>query len=316
MRVWVISRVIQPGVTYLTCFKSALANVGIGMLTTSQTGGGLGQIYILCRGGSPVSSATTISFISFTGTMLALLGIGLYSLFFSDIGNTEGIFRYAVMIFVLITVLILLIILFPSLFRSIIRKASTAFRSLISRSSLLQNLCFGANRDKSERDNHDVQGLSERLIELLDEYRNCLRYYLQVGKKNYIWVLILSVAFLFFRSLMAFLCLRFLGIHDSSLSHTVETQLVLVFLIYFAPTPGGSGVAEFMSLTIMSPLVPVGVTPYYNLLWRTTTLYLPAVAGLIILSHAIYVQGKETLVKIGSRDSEDKGCLKNRWPSY
>jgi uncharacterized protein (TIRG00374 family) len=310
IRIWAISRIIQPGMTYYTCFKSELANIGTGMLTPSQTGGGLGQIYILCRGGSPVSSATTISFISFTGTMLVLLGIGLYSLFLSDIGNMEGVFRYAVMIFVFITVSMLLVASFPNLFGSIILRASTVFRSFINRFSPLKNLYATDNGDKDKSDHHDKPGLSERLIEILHTYRKSLCYYLRVGKINFIWVLILSFAFLFFKSLVAFLCLRFLGIHRPSLGCIVEIQLVLLFLIYFAPTPGGAGLSEFMSITIMSTLVPAEVAPYYNLLWRTTTLYLPAVAGLIFVSHAVVLHGRETFVKTDSRSFEDNGGLK------
>lgn len=305
MRIWIISRVIHPGVTYWTCFKSGLTNIGTAMLTPSQTGGGLGQIYILCRGGVTIGSATAICFISFTGTMLVLLGIGLYSLFFTDIGNMEDIFRYAVMIFLFITLSMLLIALFPGHLRRIIRKTSIAFGNPMSGSSPPQNLCSSESEDKSETYDHCKRGLSERIIELFENYHNSLRCYLQVGKINFICVLVLSFAFLFFRSLAAFLCLRFLGIHQPSLSHIVEIQLVLLFFIYFAPTPGGAGISEVMSLTIMSSFIPMELAPYYNLFWRTATLYLSGVAGLIFLSHAVVVQGKETLVNIGSRHVED-----------
>jgi hypothetical protein len=60
----------------------------------------------------------------------------------------------------------------------------------------------------------------------------------------------------------------------------------------------------------MSTLVPAEVAPYYNLLWRTTTLYLPAVAGLIFVSHAVVLHGRETFVKTDSRSFEDNGGLK------
>ena len=312
MRIWVISRVIQPSMTYWTCLKSGLTNIGTAMLTPSQTGGGLGQIYILCRGGATTGSATAISFISFTGTLIVLSGIGLYSLFFTDIGNMEGIFRYAVIIFISITLFMLIVALFPGLFRGMIRKISIVLRRLITISSLLQNLCSSENEDKGEKHGHGKPGLSERIIEFFENYHNCLHCYLQVGKINFLWVLILSFSFLFFRSLVAFLCLRFLGIHQPSLTHIVEIQLVLLFLIYFAPTPGGAGISELMSLTIMSSIMPVEFAPYYNLLWRTTTLYLPAVAGLIFLSHTVAVQGREMLVNIGSKNVEDIGALKKR----
>ena len=82
---------------------------------------------------------------------------------------------------------------------------------------------------------------------------------------------------------MAFLCLRFLGIQASTLGAVMEIQMALIFLIYFAPTPGGSGLAEGISLSFMSGIVSVGFAPYYNLLWRFTTLYLPAIVGLLFI---------------------------------
>jgi hypothetical protein len=89
------------------------------------------------------------------------------------------------------------------------------------------------------------------------------------------------------RAVMAFLCLRFLGIQAAALGDVLETQLSLIFLIYFAPTPGSSGLAEGASMLMMQGAVPAGFAPYYNLLWRCSTLYLPAIAGLVFLSWSI-----------------------------
>jgi hypothetical protein len=97
------------------------------------------------------------------------------------------------------------------------------------------------------------------------------------------------------RSTMAFLCLRFLGIEASGLGDVLETQLNLIFLIYFAPTPGSSGLAESASMLMMDSTIPTGFAPYYNLLWRSSTLYLPALAGLIFLSWAIMKDARKVV---------------------
>jgi uncharacterized membrane protein YbhN (UPF0104 family) len=83
--------------------------------------------------------------------------------------------------------------------------------------------------------------------------------------------------------MLAFLCLRFLGVEASNLIDVLTIQLTLIFLIYFAPTPGGSGLAEGLSCSLMAGIVSSGFAPYYNLLWRTSTLYLPAIIGLLFL---------------------------------
>ena len=91
---------------------------------------------------------------------------------------------------------------------------------------------------------------------------------------------LLSLAFLFSRALIPYLCVRFLGLQGSTLGHVFEAQLALIFLVFFAPTPGGAGVAEGVSLAIMAEIVPAGYAPYYNLLWRFSTAYLATLAGL------------------------------------
>jgi len=77
--------------------------------------------------------------------------------------------------------------------------------------------------------------------------------------------------------------LRFLGIGNSTLGEVLQIQMALLFLLYFAPTPGSSGLAEVFSLSAMAAIVPAGLAPYYNLIWRTTTVYLSAVLGLLFL---------------------------------
>ncbi len=114
-----------------------------------------------------------------------------------------------------------------------------------------------------------------------------MRRYFRLSNSNFLWVCLLSLIFMLARAIMAFLCLRFLGIAVGDVGHVLQTQLCLIFLIYFAPTPGSSGLAEGASMAMMDGIISAGFVPYYNLLWRSLTLYLPAVAGLIFLLWAI-----------------------------
>jgi uncharacterized protein (TIRG00374 family) len=125
-----------------------------------------------------------------------------------------------------------------------------------------------------------------------------MRRFFSQNKVSFLWVFLLSIVFILARSIMAFLCLRFLGIEASSLGDVLETQFNLIFLIYFAPTPGSSGLAEGASMLMMDGVMPTGFGPYYNLLWRCSTLYLPAMAGLIFLSWTIM---QDTSMLVGRR---------------
>ena len=136
--------------------------------------------------------------------------------------------------------------------------------------------------------------VSRRLVDLVFTYRDDVRRFIRVGGPSFVWVCLLSTVFLGARVALAILCVRFLGLGGPrgsrgrrSLRHIVEAQLQLIFLMFFAPTPGGAGIAEGASLSIMADVVPASVAPYYNLLWRFSTAYLAALAGLLCLGWAL-----------------------------
>ena len=53
-------------------------------------------------------------------------------------------------------------------------------------------------------------------------------------------------------------------------------QTLVMFLLYFAPTPGASGIGEVLSAAVMSTYVPRELTPLYILIWRLTLTLLHA----------------------------------------
>ena len=59
-------------------------------------------------------------------------------------------------------------------------------------------------------------------------------------------------------------------------------QTLITFLLYFAPTPGGSGLAEILSVAVMSVYVPRELAPSYILLWRLILSYLTVAFGSVV----------------------------------
>ena len=286
VRIWVVGRVLQPGVGLWTCLKAEWANVGLSILTPSQTGGGFGQIYMLNRGGASVGTALTISLLTFSGTMVGLFCIGLYSLLFSSIDLTGPFFHGAVLTLTLISALMVLGMVWPGLFRAVVALISRAFFKMWSRKRSLQDW-WPPHKARTGPPLDHMGPLAAKLVDIVYTYQDDIRRFVRRGRVTFLWVWLLSLAFLFSRSLMAFLCIRFLGVQASTLGHVIELQMALIFLIYFAPTPGGSGLAEGVSLSIMASIVPIGFAPYYNLLWRSSTLYLRAILGLLCLVHTM-----------------------------
>lgn len=57
-------------------------------------------------------------------------------------------------------------------------------------------------------------------------------------------------------------------------------MIILNLLLYFAPTPGGSGVAEGGFVYLFGDLVPVGTVGLLAVVWRILAEYLPFAAGM------------------------------------
>jgi uncharacterized protein (TIRG00374 family) len=280
LRIYVIGRVLQPGVSLWTCLKAEWANLGLAMLTPSQTGGGFGQMYMLSRGGMRLGTALTVSLVSFLGSMVVLLFVGLYALMSSSVAHLNVPFKGAFVVFFVVFAGLMIAVCWPGSVRRAARAMTTAVCKIEVRSCLPQN---SGIRRLSET----ICRQSKKCIDLCYHHQANMHRYFRLSHSNFLWVCLLSLVFLLARAVMAFLCLRFLGIPVAEVGRVLQTQMCLIFLIYFAPTPGSSGLAEGASVSMMDGIISAGFVPYYNLLWRSLTLYLPAVAGLIFLLWAI-----------------------------
>ncbi|HEU4340871.1 MAG TPA: lysylphosphatidylglycerol synthase transmembrane domain-containing protein [Candidatus Binatia bacterium] len=285
-RLWLVCRVLQPGIGLWSCIKAEWANIAVSTLTPSQTGGGPAQVYMLGRDGVKAATALTISLISFMGTMVALICIGLYLLFVSGMAQTGGLFVAAVWTLVSISGAMLLAGVWPGFFRGALGALSrTVWRLAGKRYPLYEWRRPGDARIGEPVDRLDR--FTTKLVDLLYGYRSDCARFLRDGKTTFVGVGLLSLVFLFSRCFIPYLCIRFLGIESSDLRHILEAQLALTFLVFFAPTPGSAGVAEAASMTLMSEIMPAGFAMVYTLLWRFSTVYLTAIAGLFCLLRAV-----------------------------
>jgi len=279
LRIWLVCRVLKQKTGFWTCLKAEWANVGVAMLTPSQTGGGFGQIYILARSGISIATAMIISVITFLGTMMGLLCIGLYSVLISG-ASLGPYFSLTVWPLTLVLGLMALPLLWPGLLRRAV------FKTLRGLSALCCFVCglFSHSPNEGSMRLPKLERLSAKLIDLAYQYHCDAWKFIRKGTIHFVAICLLSLVFIMARCFMAFLCLRFLGIETSSLGEVLKIQMVLILLLYFAPTPGSSGLAELFSVSAMAAIIPSEFGAYYNLFWRVSTLYLPALLGLLFLA--------------------------------
>lgn len=100
-----------------------------------------------------------------------------------------------------------------------------------------------------------------------------------------ILLLLLQTAFslTFSYSMIYFL---FLGLNfQIDLKLILGHMFLINFLMHFAPTPGGSGIAEGLFLFFFSPAEFGGASGIVAILWRIISEYVPAFAGFLVITH-------------------------------
>jgi uncharacterized protein (TIRG00374 family) len=242
-------------------------------ITPLNSGAGPTTMYTMRRYGVPLPVAVTSTFISFVATVLFFAIAGPLAVFFGagrslgQRGNVLGLslfdlFLGSLTIIAGIGVLMAFVMFFPKLVRDFIHRMAES----ISR--------------RSTR----VAGRLERLRAGIDQaHESLIAFNSPKGWLALFWATILSGPSHANKLLAGYVALRALGIHTNFVD-ILLVQTLVMFLLYFAPTPGASGVGEVLSAAVMSSYVPRELTPIYILIWRLTLSYFTIAAGFIVFS--------------------------------
>jgi hypothetical protein len=273
LRLFVLCRHVYPAQSLKGAILAGGLNTWASYLTPSQTGGGPVMVYALTRYGTPLPEAmagglmsfiATVLFFAVAGPMALLLGAGrslqahgvlgqavdLYDLFALSLGG-----------FITVGLTILLLILFPGLAHRLLgyvrRRAERAGKeNWVARLAALEG--------GVERGHTSIRAFFTP------------RGWLAMGT-----AVVLTATAHANKLIAGYVVLRMLGI-EAQFVDVLLLQTLITFLLYFAPTPGGSGLAEFISAAVMSIYVPRVLTPSYILLWRLTVSYLTVAFGSIV----------------------------------
>ena len=96
----------------------------------------------------------------------------------------------------------------------------------------------------------------------------------------------------------------FLGLQFSfDIVQVMGRMYLLNLVLYFSPTPGGSGIAEAGFVALFTRLVPSGTVGILAVLWRFTAEYLPFVLGAVITLRAF----GSNVLSIAEKSTDQKG---------
>jgi glycosyltransferase 2 family protein len=292
MRNWVLVRHVYSDAPVGGLILSGGMGAWAGYLTPLNSGAGPMMIYAMRRAGVPLPVAVTATLMSFIATVLFfaiagplaillgagrslgqhgnVLGLTLYDLFLGSLG-----------IFIGIGVVLVTVIIFPGLAQGGLHRLA----------------------EKLSRRSRRVAERIEKIRSGIDDaHHSILAFNSPKGWLSLVWATILSGPSHANKLLAGYVALRAVGIHAQFVD-VLLLQTLITFLLYFAPTPGASGIAEILSTAVMSSVyIPKELSPLYTLIWRSILSYFTLAVGFYVFSRWVRsrLKGRDELA-----DDED-----------
>lgn len=269
LRLYVLARHVYPATSLKGSILSAGLNAYAMLVTPSQAGGGPLGIYTLKRYGTPIPEGMVATFMSFVATILFFAAAGPTVVFLGagdtleehgilGVATLNDLFRVSLGGFIVLGTVLLALIIFPGGARRLARR-----------------IVAWLERRGNPRLANRISGLNDGIDRA---HGAMVAFFRGRGWVSLTGGVLLTAPTLANKLLAGYIVLRALDI-PAPFVDVVMLQTLIIFLLYFAPTPGGSGLAEVLSGGIMSIFVPRELTPSYILLWRIYVAYLTLGAG-------------------------------------
>jgi uncharacterized protein (TIRG00374 family) len=280
-RYHIFLRRIRPGTRPGLSIRADLVGRFTGAITPSQTGGGPGQIFVLYKGGIAMPDVLSVLMVNFVSTLLFFLLVGSAATWLMGEQFSSGAIRHLIqwgfLAFLGGMVFITFSVARPDLVARPIRR-------------MMQRL------EGNPKEWSRITRRSGRLlVESAEHYREscirCLREWPLLPVASFL----LTAALYLNKFTLAWFVMRGLGV-EGSYTTTLAVQALLHFVLYVAPTPGGSGIAELSTGALMAVLLPTHLLGPFTLAYRFFLTYLPAALGAFLLALTVRPRVRSTSV--------------------
>jgi uncharacterized protein (TIRG00374 family) len=271
LRLWVCARHVHPTVRLRDMLLAGGMGAWGAYLTPFQSGASPMIIWTMRRAGVKLPEALTSVFMTFVATVAFFAIAGPLAIWLGAGRSLEqhglvlgitlyGLFKTSLTLFGLIGAAMLVAIFFPDALRRFVRWLAER----VARRSEKMAARMGA--------------LSEGIVRA----HECLvAFGSPKGLLTLLLAIVISAPSHANKLLAGYVTLRVLGI-PADFTDILLVQTFLSFLLYFAPTPGASGLAELISAAVMSAYVPRELTPSYTLIWRFINSYATVIVGSLL----------------------------------
>ncbi len=244
---------------------------------------------MLHRAGISVAGATSVSIMNFIATLGFLLVAGLLALHWITRSFVDFHFRFILSlssgVFYIVTLLFLIF-----LFRPMVIGRAVEW--------VLQRI---GNRWKKKSEAFDI--IISKIDGFVKNYQSHIHYFWKREKLVLFHNFWLTAVLYFNKCFVAYIVLRGMGLKPEFLQ-VVFIQILLIFLIYFCPTPGASFLAETSAAALISLLIPHHLVSVFSVLWRFFTTYFGVIVGGVILMRTIGSRGDSGIDSLATSKDE------------
>ncbi|MCX2481504.1 flippase-like domain-containing protein [Pedobacter sp. MC2016-15] len=279
----ILIRKLKPGLSQWVSFKANTANMFMGAITPFHSGASPAQLYVYNRHGVKVLNGFIVSLITMGATLLFMPLAGLLAIWAMNNQLESGL------------ILVLLKYGF-GVFFTFLLAFMLAFWKPLWIGSLLMKITGLISRMWPARRNRIEKWADRSYMNILNYQRICKKL-LNDHPLLFPLSLLITVLLYLNKYCMQYVILLGLGVH-ADLLQVISIQILIQFMIYFAPSPGGSGFAEAGIAMLFSQIVPTAILPVFTLLQRSFLMLFPAMIGAFVVlkllkSHAGAVGGPD-----------------------
>ncbi|MDR1021488.1 MAG: flippase-like domain-containing protein [Synergistaceae bacterium] len=263
-----LTKAAGEGISFSFSMQLTLINYFGAAVTPMQSGGGPFQVYMMYRRGIGVGKSVAITLVRTVLTLL-ILGVTIPFTLMFDIDIPKAGWWIRGFVFYVVTFIMLswLVIILSLAKPRLIKRVSGIVVMSLTRAGFLKPKLVTAILRWIDRE--------------VDAYNQNVRDFIRGGRNHFLLgVLFAVIQMWLYLSVMP--CVIWAMRLEVMYVECVLLQAMFLFLLYFIPTPGGSGAAEGGAAMIFSVFVPWSVAGVLGLGWRFLTEYTGIILGLLI----------------------------------
>ncbi len=268
-------RKLAPGVSHWVSFRANVANMFMGAVTPAHGGAGPAQIFVYTSNKVSFIDAFAVSLINMGATLIFMPLAGFIAIMIMDtteVGSmVPTMLKYGFSFFLLFLIAFMLAFWKPIWVGTIIKKIAVGLSKL-----------FPKRKEKFDK-------WADNSFQNISKYQQTCSVIIKKHPFLFPLSLIITTALYMNKYCLQWVILLGLGV-NASLVQVISIQILIQFMIYFAPSPGGSGFAEVFIASLFGKIVPKALIPIFTLLQRSFLLFFPALIGAYVVINLLRKQ--------------------------